>query len=431
MIEANHHYHRLSLAVAFALCVGLSGPVAAQSEGGQADHEEPEGGHEESTNGHEDAKADGNEAKEKGGHEGHEESGADAVHLSDEQLAPLTIRTAPAAPGSAESLLSLPATVAFDANRVAMIGPRVRAKLVRMTKGLGDPVTAGEVIAEMDSVALGQAKASFLKSRARYETASSQYERQKALNAQQIASDATLVEARGRYREARADRDAAIETLRLYGLSREAVRAIDANSDQPLSRYSLTSPIDGVLQRRDVSPGQTVGPERTPIHVVDTRTVWLKMDAFEKQIADLAVGQSVRLRLPALPERMFSGRVDWVSRELAPESRTLTVRAVMDNPDGALRAGMFGTATVQTEGHDGTLMIPVGAVQRFEDKPHVFVPGDEPGAFRAMPVTVGHESNGMIEVRTGIEPEQSVVVEGAFDLMSILTAGGRSAADGD
>lgn len=428
MIQTKHHYRRLSLAVALALCVGLAGPAAAQSEGEHAGHEKPEGGHEESENGLDDAKADRNEAK--GGHEGHEDSGADAVHLSDEQLAPLTIRTAPASPGSAEALLSLPATVAFDANRVAMIGPRVRAKLVRMTKGLGDPVTSGEVIAEMDSVALGQTKAAYLKSRARYETASSQYERQKALNAQQIASDATLVEARGRYREARADRDAAIETLRLYGLSREAVKAIDANSDQPLSRYSLTSPIDGVLQRRDVSPGQTVGPERTPIHVVDTRTVWLKMDAFEKQIADLAVGQSVRLRLPAFPERMFSGRVDWVSRELAPESRTLTVRAVMDNPDGALRAGMFGTATVQTEGHDGTLMIPVGAVQRLEDKPHVFVPGDEPGAFRAMPVTVGHESNGMIEVRTGIKPEQSVVVEGAFDLMSILTAGGRSAAHG-
>lgn len=424
MTEINHQY-RLSLAVALALCVGLAGPASAQSEGEHV-------GHEEAKNGHEDAKDDHKEANdvrgEKGGHDGHEESGADAVHLSDEQLAPLTIRTAPAKPGSAESLLSLPATVTFDANRVAMIGPRVRAKLVRMTKGLGDSVSAGEVIAEMDSVALGQTKAAYLKSLARFETARAQYERQKALNAQQIASDATLVEARGRYREARADRDAAVETLRLYGLSREAVKAIDAHSDQPLSRYSLTSPIDGVLQRRDVSPGQTVGPESTPIHVVDTRTVWLQMEAFEKQIGNLAVGQTVRLRLPALPERMFSGRVDWISRELAPESRTLTVRAVMDNPDGVLRAGMFGTATVQTDGHDGTLMIPVGAVQRLEDKTHVFVPGDEPGAFRALPVTVGHESNGMIELRSGIDPEQSVVIEGAFDLMSILTAGGRSAA---
>ncbi|TKA89158.1 efflux RND transporter periplasmic adaptor subunit [Guyparkeria sp. SB14A] len=450
MNRTNHTYRRLSYSIALALMVGLAGPAAAETGGKHADHEEPKAGHEEKEAGHEDHQGheeeeaghedhEGHEEEETGhedhegqgkkdSHQGHEEAGADAVHLTDEQLDPLTIRTAPAEPGSAESLLSLPATVSFNADRVAMIGPRVRAKLVRMNKGLGDPVSAGEVIAEMDSVALGQAKAAYLKARARFETARSNYERQKGLNAQQIASDATLVEARGRYREARADRDAAVETLRLYGLSREAIEAIDANSEQPLSRYSLTSPIDGVLQRRAVSPGQTVGPESTPIHVVDTETVWLEMDAFEKQIADLAVGQTVRLSLPALPEQGFQGRVDWISRELAADSRTLTVRAVIDNPDDLLRAGMFGTATVQTDGHPGALLVPVGAVQRFEDKPHVFVSGDEPGAFRAKPVTVGHESNGMIEVRSGIEAGQPVVVEGAFDLMSILTAGGRSAA---
>ncbi|MEC9482669.1 MAG: efflux RND transporter periplasmic adaptor subunit [Halomonas sp.] len=436
MNQTNHTYRRLSYSIALALMVGLAGPAAAETGGKHAGHEEPEASHEEKDAGHEDHEGHkeeaGHEDQEgqggKDSHQGHQEAGADAVHLTEEQLAPLTIRTAPAEPGSAEALLSLPATVTFNADHVAMIGPRVRAKLVRMTKALGEPVSAGEVVAVMDSVALGQAKASYLKARARFQTASAHYERQKALNAQQIASDATLVEARGRFREARADRDAAVETLRLYGLSREAIKAIDANSEQPLSRYPLTSPIDGVLQRRDVSPGQTVGPESTPIHVVDTDTVWLEMDAFEKQIADLAVGQTVRLSLPALPEQGFQGQVDWISRELAAESRTLTVRAVIENPDGVLRAGMFGTATVQTDGHPGALLVPVGAVQRLEDKPHVFVPGHEPGAFRAKPVTVGHESNGMIEVRAGIEAGQPVVVEGAFDLMSILTAGGRSAA---
>lgn len=410
MTDTDFAFRHAPVALVFALCLGVPGSAVAQTDDGHADHAAA-GAH-----------------TEPAPHADHQEAVGDAVHLTAEQREPLTIRTVPAESGSAESLLSLPATVAFDANRVAMIGPRVRAKLVRMNKHLGEAVSAGEVVAEMDSVALGQAKAAYLKARARYETEKANYQRQQALNAQQIASDATLVEARGRYREARAERDAAVETLRLYGLSREAIDAIDAGGDEPLSRYPLTSPIDGVLQRRDVSPGQTVGPERTPIHVVDTRTVWVKMDAFEKQIADLAVGQTVQLRLPALPERVFRGRVDWISRELESESRTLTVRATVDNPDDLLRAGMFGTAVVQTDGHGGTVMIPVDAVQRLEDKPHVFVPGHETGAFRAMPVTLGHEANGLIEVRDGLEPGQPVVVGGAFDLMSILTAGGRSAA---
>ena len=324
----------------------------------------------------------------------------------------------------------MPATVAFDADRIALVGPRLRAKLVRMTCHLGQAVKAGEVIAEMDSVALGRAKAAYLKARARFETARANYRRQKKLNAQKIASDATLVEARGRYREALADRDATVETLRLYGLSRKAIGAIDAGGDKPLSRYALTSPIDGVLQRRDVSPGQTVGPEQTPIHVVDTRTVWLKMDAYEKQIGDLAVGQRVRLTLPTMPDRTFEGRIDWLSRSLDAKARTLPVRAVFDNPDGILKAGMYGTAVVQGKTHVGSLLVPVKAVQRIGKKPHVFVRGSRPGAFRAVPVTLGHEANGMVEVRSGIDPGQPVVVSDAYDLKSILTASGRSAEHG-
>lgn len=371
-------------------------------------------------------------AEQHAGHEGHaeHEAGGDThrVHLTEAQRRRLQLSIDQAGRGSAEAVLSLPATVEFDADRVARIGPRLRAKVLRVSRDLGDTVSAGEPVALMDSVALGKTKARYLTARARLETESANYAREKKLAAQNITSDAALLEARATYREAQAELNATAEELRLYGLTHEDIKAIPASGEIPLSHYVLTSPIDGVVQARDLVPGQTVGPEATPIHVVDPSRLWVMIEAYERDIPLLEVGQPVRVEVRALPDQPFSGRIDWISRALDPQSRTLRVRVVVDNPDGLLRAGMFATAHIQTDAEDVTAMLPVDAVQTVAGRPVVFVPADEEGAFHAVPVTLGHESGGRVEVVAGIQPGQSVVVAGAFDLKSVMTAGGRSAA---
>ena len=75
--------------------------------------------------------------------------------------------------------------------------------------------------------------------------------------------------------------------------------------------------------------------------------------------------------------------------------------------------------------------MPTDAVQSLDgDTSVVFVPGEEAGAFRVVPVTLGHEGNGRVEIRDGLAAGDAVVTEGAFDLMSALTSGSRSAAHG-
>lgn len=154
------------------------------------------------------------------------------------------------------------------------------------------------------------------------------------------------------------------------------------------------------------------------------------IEAYERNIPMLTVGQKVQLTVRALPEQDFEGRIDWISRALDPESRTLRVRAVMDNPEGLLRAGMFGTAQIRTRGDGRAALVPVDAVQTIEGRPTVFVPSEEDGAFRAVPVILGEESDGRVEVVAGIQPGDPVVVTGAFGLKSVMTAGSRSAAHG-
>lgn len=399
----------LALALVLAGCGANEG--ASQQEGTQGAEEhashEPKGEHE----------SEGE----------HEESGRE-IHLTDSQLQRLDIEVGKAEAGQATAVIEAPATVRFDADRVARIGPRLSAKVVEVLADLGEAVEAGDSVAVMDSVALGKAKARHLTTKARLETARAEYQREKGLAEKQIASKAELLEAKAKLAENRAEHDAADEELRLYGLSPEQIDAVKPDQDEPLSRYVLTTPIAGVIQQRDLVPGETVGADETPIHVVDTSRMWVMIEAYEQDLLGLESGLPMSLSVRPLPERNFEGQIDWISRELDEQSRTVRVRASVDNPAGLLRAGMFGTARVATDSQRQYAMVPVDAVQSLGDDDVVFVPGDEQGAFRAVTVEFGAEGGGRIEVRRGLQPGDAVVVAGAFDLKSALTASERSAA---
>lgn len=409
----------VSLLLAAAAC-GTGGSPGSGAAGRTEDGEERSA----------DARGGHAGAGEHSGHEaGHEEEAAhaDEIHLSEAQRANVEIRVAPAGKGSAAATVSAPATVTFDLDRVTKIGPRVQAKVVRVTKDLGDRVVTGETVAVLDSPDLGRARADYLTARAAFDAAEAHYRRDQPLAEEQIISRTALQESRAEFEKARAVRDAAGEKLRLLGLTDEAVRTA-GRRDAPLSRYELKSPGPGVVQKRALTPGETLDANQTPIHVVDSSVMWVMVDAYEQAVPRLTVGQPVTLRVTVLPGETFEGRVDWISAALDETTRTVRLRAVVENRDRLLRAGMFGTADVHTGNGGDAALVPVDALQTLEGRQVVFVPAGREGAYRAIEVVPGTEGGGEVEIRRGLEPGEPVVVDGAFDLMSALTARGRSAA---
>ncbi|WP_158583419.1 efflux RND transporter periplasmic adaptor subunit [Salinisphaera sp. Q1T1-3] len=361
-------------------------------------------------------------------HDAHEASSR-RLTLTSAQRERLPIETGPAEAGTAEATLSAPAEVRFDADRVAHIGPRVEAKVVSVTADLGDTVAPGDTLAVLDSVALGRAKAAWLRSNAETRNARAVYRRKQQLAEDRIVSATDVDAAQVAYVSARAERRAARAELVLHGLTDTDIAAIDAGDDSRLSRFSLISPIAGTVQRRDLVAGQTVSSDATPVHVVDADTLWVMMQISADQAPRVRPGQAMSFTVRALPNRQFDGRIDWVSQALDNESRTLAARAVVNNQQGRLAAGMFGQARIQAAGGSPRALVPVDAVQVLDDdRPVVFVPGDAPGHFRAVAVATGAETAGLVEIVRGISPGETVVRRGAFDLKSILTSGTRSAA---
>jgi len=351
---------------------------------------------------------------------------AGTLRLTPEQIERLGIRIERLEQGSAGATLARPATVAFDLDRIARVGPRISAKVISVKKDLGASVKKGDVLAVLSSVELGLAETRYPAARARLETEQRNYARERGLYEKKISSEASMIEARARYREAEAKLDAARDTLRLYGLSDKEIEHLHESDRHSLSQLRLTSPIDGVVNRRDLAPGDTIGPNETPIHVVDASRLWVMIDAFEQDAPYLAPGQEIVLTVRSLPGRSFRGKVNWVSQELEPNTRTVQTRAAVDNPDWLLRAGMFGTALIHTGRTAETALAPVDAIQTLDGKQVVFVPGEGAGSFEPVPVVLGKESDGSVEILSGVRPGQQVVTEGAFTLKSTLTAGNRS-----
>lgn len=371
------------------------------------------------------AQVDGEPAEE----ETHENE-TSVVQLTAEQVVELGVEIQPLEAGGAANILERPATLRLDPDRMALVGPRIEAKVERVVRDLGDAVRRGDALAVMSSLQLGEAKAQHLALKARLETARAAYDRERRLYEDRISSQAEVLEAEALYRAAQADVDVVHERLRLYGLSEERIEAIVPDADEPLSFFRLTSPVTGVIQRRDLTPGQTIGPTDTPFQVARLDHLWVMIDAFEQDVPRLRTGQRVTLAVRSIPDTTFEAVTDWISYELDPDTRTVRVRALAQNADGALRAGMFATAAVHVEGEATHAMIPVDAIQTLDGQRIVFIPTEAPGTFRAVPVETGAEAAGHVEVTAGLLPGDSAVVRGAFELMSAATAGGRSAEHG-
>ena len=355
-----------------------------------------------------------------------EDEHAEELVLTPAQIQEIGIVVKPVKKGNVNARIQRPATVMFNPDKTVQVGPRIEAKVERVLIDLGQKVTQGQSLAVLSSVELGKAKANYLTLLSKLETAEKSNEREKKLYEEKISSESDYLEAKAKFDNVKAELESTKETIKLYGVSFGSI----GKTDSPLSNFNLKSSISGVVQKRDLSPGQTISATSTPIHIVDNSQMWTMIDAYEMDIAYVQEGQDIVLTIKSLPGKRFKGKVDWISRSLDKQSRTLKIRAVVPNLQGFLKEGMYGTASIINRTENTSLIIPVDAVQTIENEKVIFVPGDEENSFTTLEVTTGNENNGWIEIAGNIQSGDPVVTEGAFNLMSTLTSRTRSAAHG-
>jgi cobalt-zinc-cadmium efflux system membrane fusion protein len=266
------------------------------------------------------------------------------------------------------------------------------------------------VLAELTSPELGQARAEYLSAEARVTLADAALVRKRGLAAERIVPLREVQEAEHQAAEARAALRTARAALAAFGVEPPSSDTIDASS----STFVLRSPVGGSVIERRAVVGQMLDPSAPAFRIGNLSTLWLTVHAFERDAVRIQKGASARVVFPALPGRDFQGTVAMVGQHVETESRTVPVRIDVQNRSGVLRPGMSATAVLPIGESDAPILtVPVASVQRVRNDWCVFLPKGE-GTFEIRRIGRGRDLAGDVEVLSGLNAGEQIVVDGAF-----------------
>lgn len=253
----------------------------------------------------------------------------------------------------------------------------------------GDRVAKGQVLVVLSNV---EQEADLAEARAALTSATREYERFKELGARGFAPKARLEQAQASYEQAGA-RVAALE-------SRMADRTIRA-------------PFAGVMGLRTASPGALVRPGDPIATLDDTSSIKLDFDVPEAHLSRMLRGADLTAVTAAYPDKTFSGRIADVDSRIDPQTRTVKVRAIIENTTGALKPGMLMTVNVAANPRR-TIAVPEMAVIETMDGASVFKVVEKDGKTIAKPtkVKLGARAGGYAEVLAGLAEGDRIVTEG-------------------
>jgi membrane fusion protein, heavy metal efflux system len=337
------------------------------------------------------------------------DSTAGWIRIPHDMMRDLRITTAPAEARTGGEGVAVLGELRVNEDAYAEVGSPIAARVTRVRAASGAHVEAGQVLAELQSVELGKARADYLAARARAELARTELQRKQGLASDQITPQREVQAAQAEATTAEAAMQAARAALGALGVSEQEIDAPGLDA-----RFLLRSPVAGVVLERDAVPGRMSDPARPLFRIADLSRLWLTVHASERDAVRIAAGATSRVEFPALPGRAFSGTVALVGREVEISSRTIPVRIDVVNDSELLRPGMSATAWVPLGGQGGTVVaVPAASLQRVRDAWCVFIPHGEE-AFEVRRVGRGRDLGGYVEILSGLQPGETVVVDGAF-----------------
>ncbi len=222
------------------------------------------------------------------------------------------------------------------------------------------------------------------------------------LQARRIGRDSLIGAAKGR--------------LRALGLSHGQIKRLE-KSGEVRRLVRVYAPQNGVITMINIAEGEFVKPGKSIMSLAELSSVWVLAEIFETQASQVKPGQSANMTISSEPGRKWTGLVDYVYPVINAASRTIQVRLRFDNLDGTLRPEGYAKLTIKTAPKTNVLSIDREAlIQSGKSTRVILALGD--GQFQPAEVSAGMESNGRVEILSGLQVGENVVVSAQFLLDS-------------
>jgi len=337
--------------------------------------------------------------------------GESIVFLKDSpQLTSLVMDTAVEQPAGA---IRLNGRLAWNEDHTVRVFTPFAGRVASIHAQPGDNVKQGQMLAVIASPDFGQAQAETRRAQGDFALARQNLARAKDLHEHGVVAAKDLNAAEAEFARTESEIKRTEARLKFYGGGSEI--------DQT---YGLKSPLTGVVVEKNINPGQELRPDQMVANapalfvITNPSSLWVLLDAVEKDLPNLKVGSNLKIKVPTYPNDEFQAKIAAISDFLDPVTRTIKVRAVIDNTARKLKGEMFINAEAKSS-QASVIKVPARAVMFQGGRYYLFVE-DGVGRFVRREVVTAETDDGYVSIASGVAAGQRVVAEGALLLQQIL-----------
>ena len=317
-------------------------------------------------------------------------------------------------------ILSLTGEVQLNETKTVHISSPLPGIVRKTMVNIGQKVSAGDILFEIDSPEVAEAKADFLKKLSILQLARKTAEREANLYAKKISAEVEMQEAKTR--QAEAEVELAIVRTRLIrsGLSSKEIELLGKSENNVTGVIAVRAPRNGTVLEGHVNTGEYVESGKELFVLSDLSEVWVWANLKESDAP--ALNQSSgKIAAEVISQNTvntkYQGTLDIISGIMHEQTRTIRARVTVANPDGFLRPGMFVNVKLLLPGKENVVTVPKVAVLADDGRTFVFV-HKEGDYWIRRPVTLGETFGDQVIIRNGITPGQKIIADGSFLLKS-------------
>jgi cobalt-zinc-cadmium efflux system membrane fusion protein len=341
-------------------------------------------------------------------------SEATNLKLTDAQLQRVSLYTVAAS--SFRKTIETNGIVDFDNDQATGVLAAFSGPVSRLLVAPGDRVKKGDPLALVDSADFASAISTYRKAIATAQTARKLADLDKDLLAHQGIPQKEADQAETDAVNAEADRDAALQALVSLDVDPQAIT--DIQQGRPITRVQgvIRAPIAGTVVERLITPGQLLQAGTTPCFTVaDLSRVWVMAQVFGADIASVGLGASADV-VTGIGTTTLPGTVGNVAAQVDPNTRSVAVRVVTNNPGEILKKQMYVRVLIHAPQDSSGTLVPVSAILRDDENlPFVYVAQPD-GGFGRQHVTLGYRTGDQYDIAEGVKPGDRIVTDGGIFL---------------
>ncbi len=332
--------------------------------------------------------------------------------------------------------------VRYDETKVAKSSSRVSGAIWKVNKKIGDKVHKGEILAIIDSAEIGKFKAEFLNALTQHDYSQKNFKRLEPLSTKGVVTKQRILEAQTELQKAKTAILRTHQTLLNLGFEISYEKMLDLseiervkkmlflgfsdNLQQKLRKanirtnnlYPVLASMDGTLIERSAVSGEVINTQNVLFKIADTERMWLVLNVSLENANHVSLGQKILFTLDG-SNQLITGKINWISTSADKTTRTVTVRAELNNKNSKLRNESFGVGQIVLREEPEAIVVPNESVQLAEDGNYVFIRDknffnkESPKFFHTRSVRIGARTDEFTEIIAGVYPGEIVSTKGS------------------